>query len=155
MSERILLFFDCWKISSVVPVFKEVGERSLQLLKKRGLFSDFQYGFRSSRSTAHLLTVASATIATSFNRSVAAGAVALGRVLAGFWQGLTCWSSCTNLSLIKYQVRYLPLFHLFSVMDNCKWLLMGSLHKNTHLMLELLKSLFLVPHFSYYTLSKA
>ena len=70
-------FFDCWKISSVVPVFKDVGERSLQLLKKRGLFSHFQYGFRSSRSTAYLLTVASATVATAFNRSVAAGAVAL------------------------------------------------------------------------------
>ena len=29
---------------------------------------------------------------------------------------------------------------------------MGSLHKNTHLMLEFLKAVFLVLHFSYYTL---
>ena len=33
------------------------------------LFSDFQYGFRSSRSTADLLTVVSDKIAWGFNRS--------------------------------------------------------------------------------------
>ena len=68
-------FPDCWKVSSVVPVFKNVGERSTAKnycpvsllsvvskvveklvnnriadhLEKCGLFSDFQYGFRSSR----------------------------------------------------------------------------------------------------------
>ena len=67
-------FPDCWKISSVVPVFKNIGERSTAKnyrpvsllsvvskvfeklvnnsivghLEKCGLFSDFQYGFRSS-----------------------------------------------------------------------------------------------------------
>ena len=67
-------FPDCWKVSSVVPVFKNVGERStaknycpvsllsvvskvfeklvnnriVDHLQKCGLFSDFQYGFRSS-----------------------------------------------------------------------------------------------------------
>ena len=40
-------------------------------------FSDFQYGFRSSRSTADLLTAASDGIARAFNRSVATRAVAL------------------------------------------------------------------------------
>ena len=39
--------------------------------------SDFQYGFRSSRSTADLLTVASDRIAKAFNRSRATRAVAL------------------------------------------------------------------------------
>ena len=69
-------FPDCWKVSSVVPVFENLGERStgrnyypVNLLSvvskvfeklvnvrifghlaKYGL-SDFQYGFRSSRST--------------------------------------------------------------------------------------------------------
>ena len=78
-------FPDCWKVSLVVPVFKNVGERStaknyspvsllsvvskvfeklvnnriVDHLEKCGLFSDFQYGFRSSRSTADLLTVVS------------------------------------------------------------------------------------------------
>ena len=96
-------FPDCWKVSSVVPVFKNVGERStaknylpvsllsvvskvfeklvnnriVDNLEKCGLFSDFQYGFRSSRSTADLLTVVSDRIARAFNRSEATRAVAL------------------------------------------------------------------------------
>ena len=67
-------FPDCWKVSSVVPVFKNIGERStaknywpvsllsavskvfeklvnnkiVDELEKCSLFSDFQYGFRSS-----------------------------------------------------------------------------------------------------------
>ena len=78
----------------MVPVFKNVGERStaknyrpLTLLpvvrkvfeklvnnriadhlEKYGLYSDFQYGFRSSRSTADLLAVVSDRIARAFNR---------------------------------------------------------------------------------------
>ena len=66
-------FPDCWKVSSVVPVFKNVGERStaknyclvsllsmvskvfekllinriVDHLEKCCLFSDFHYGFRS------------------------------------------------------------------------------------------------------------
>ena len=40
-------------------------------------FSDFQYGFRSSRSTAYLLTVVSDRIARAFNTSGATRAVAL------------------------------------------------------------------------------
>ena len=85
-------FPDCWKVSSVVPVFKNVGERStaknyhpvsllsvvskvfeklvnnriVDHLEKCGLFSDFQYGFRSCRSTADLLTVVSDRIARAF-----------------------------------------------------------------------------------------
>ena len=83
-------FPDCWKVSLVVPVFKNVREKStaknyhpvsllsviskvfeklvnnriVDHLEKCGLFSDFQYGFRSSWSTADLLTVASDRIAT-------------------------------------------------------------------------------------------
>ena len=41
----------------------------LQWLEKCGLFSDFQYGFRSSRSTADLLTTVSDRIARAFNGS--------------------------------------------------------------------------------------
>ena len=96
-------FPDCWKVSSVVPVFKNVEERStaknyrpvsvlsvvskvfeklvnnriVDHLKKCGLFSDFQYGFRSSRSTADLLTVVSNRIGRAFNRFGATRAVAL------------------------------------------------------------------------------
>ena len=96
-------FPDCWKVSSVVPVFNNVGDRStaknyrpvslfsvvskvfeklvnngiVDHLEKCGLFSDFQYGFRSSGSTADLLTVVSDRIGRAFNRSGATQAVAL------------------------------------------------------------------------------
>ena len=63
-------FLDCWKVSLVVPVFKNAGERSaaknycpvsvfsmvskvfvnnamVDHLEQCGLFSDFQYGLRS------------------------------------------------------------------------------------------------------------
>ena len=78
-------FPDFWKVSLVVPVFKNFGGRStaknyrpvsllsvvskvfqklvnnriVDHLEKCDLFSDFQYGFRSSRSTADLLAVMS------------------------------------------------------------------------------------------------
>ena len=88
-------FPDCWNISLVVPVFKNVGERSAAKnycpvnllsvvrkvfeklvnntivghLEKCGLFCDFQYGVRSSQSTADFLTVVSDKTARAFNRS--------------------------------------------------------------------------------------
>ena len=84
-------FPDCVKVSSVFPVFKNFGERStakiylpvsllsvvskvfeklvnnrfVDNLEKCGLFSDFQYDFRSSRSNADLPTVVSNRIARS------------------------------------------------------------------------------------------
>ena len=86
-------FLECWKVSFVVPVFKDTGERStaksyhpvsllsvvskvfeklvnnriVDHLEKCGLFSDFQYGLRSSQSTADLLTVVSDRIARASN----------------------------------------------------------------------------------------
>ena len=56
---------------------KPVNNRIVDHLEKCCLFSDFQYGFRSCRSTADLLTVVSDRIATAFNRSWATRAVAL------------------------------------------------------------------------------
>ena len=96
-------FPGCWKVSLVFPVFKNVRERStaknyhpvslfsvvskvfeklvnngiVDHLGKCGLFSDFQNGFRSSQSTADLLTVVSDRIARAFNRSGATRAMAL------------------------------------------------------------------------------
>ena len=58
----------------------------------------------------------------------------------------------TNLSLTEFQVRYLALFLLFSVINSFQWFWMEGLHKNIQLMLEFLKAPFLVLHFSYYTL---
>ena len=96
-------FPDCWKVSSVVPVFKNIGERFtaknyrpvsllsvvskvfeklvnsriVDPLQNCGLFSDFQYGFRFSRSTVDLLTVVSDRIARAFSRFEATRAVVL------------------------------------------------------------------------------
>ena len=66
------------------------------------------------------------------------------RSLTGF--GMLVYS--TNLSLMEFQVRYLALFLLFSVIDSFKWFWMESPHKNIQLMLEFLKGPFLVLHFS-------
>ena len=46
----------------------------------------------------------------------------------------------TNVSLMDIQVRYLVLFCLFSVIDNSRWFLMWSLHKNIQLKLEFVKA---------------
>ena len=62
----------------VSKVFKKlVNNRIVDHLEKCGLFSDFQHGFRSFRSTADLLTVVSDRIARDFNKSGATRAVAL------------------------------------------------------------------------------
>ena len=62
----------------VSKIFKKlVNNRIADHLEKCGLFSDSQYGFRSSRSTADLLTVVSDRIARTFNRSGATRTVAL------------------------------------------------------------------------------
>ena len=53
---------------------------------------------------------------------------------------------------MEFQVRYLALFLLFSVIGNFEWFCMESLHKNIQLMREFLKAHFLVLHFSCYTL---
>ena len=57
----------------------------------------------------------------------------------------------TNLSLMEFQVRYLALFLLFSVIDDFEWFWMESLQKNIQLMWEFFQAPSLVVHFSYYT----
>ena len=56
---------------------KLVNNGIVEHVEKCGLFSDFQYGFRSCRSTADLLTVVSDRVARAFNRSGATRAAAL------------------------------------------------------------------------------
>ena len=62
-----LLVFFLW----LVVFEKFVNNRIADHLEECGLFSDFQYGFRSSQSTSDLLTVVSDRIARAFNRYVA------------------------------------------------------------------------------------
>ena len=62
----------------VSKVFEKlVNNRIVDHLEKCCLFSDFQYGFMSFRSTADVLTVVSERIARAFNRSGATRAVEL------------------------------------------------------------------------------
>ena len=106
-----------------------------------------QYGFRSSLSTANLLTVVSDRIARgAFNRSGATRAMALdiSKVFAGFRMVVYF----TNLCLGEFQVRYLALFFLFSVVDGFEWFWIEILHRSICLVLEFLKGPFLVLHFS-------
>ena len=53
---------------------------------------------------------------------------------------------------MEFEVRYLVLFLLFSVIYGFERFWIESLHKNIQLMLEFLKGPFLVLHFSYYAL---
>ena len=65
-------------LSVVSKIFKKlVNIRLVDHLEKCCVFSDFQYGVKSSRSTADLLTVASDKIARVFIRSGATRAVAI------------------------------------------------------------------------------
>ena len=120
-------------------------------LEKRGLFSDFQHGFRSSRSTADLLIVIFDRIAWVCNRSGATRAIALD-ISKAFDRVWHAGFPHKHSSLLEFQVRYLALFSLFTVIDSLRWFWMGSLHKNIGLMLEFLEGPFLAIHFSYYTL---
>ena len=62
----------------VSKIFEKLAyNRIADHLEKCGLFSDFHYGFGSSRSTADLLTVVSDRITRGFNRSGATPTVAL------------------------------------------------------------------------------
>ena len=56
-----------------------------------------------------------------------------------------------NLILMEFQVKYLALFRLFSVIDSFEWFWKGSLYKDIQLILEFVKAPFLVLQFSYYT----
>ena len=118
---------------SILSVFSEVFEkfiinRIVDHLEKCCLFSDFQYGFRSSRSTANLLIVVSDRIARAFNRSRATRAVALdiSKAFNRVWHvGLL-----HKLSLTEFQVRCLALFLFFSVIGGFGWFWMENLQKN-------------------------
>ena len=71
-------YFPVSILSVVTKVFgKLVNNRIVNHLEKRGLFSDFQYGFRSSRSTADLPIVVHDKTTRAFYRSGAIRAVTL------------------------------------------------------------------------------
>ena len=106
-------------LSVVSKVFEKLlNNKLVDYLEKCGLFSDFQYGLRSSGSTADLLTVVSYRIVLGL--LIGLGLLELynlinPRLSAGF--GMLVF---TNLSLMEFEVRHLALFRLFSVIDGFK-----------------------------------
>ena len=129
---------------------KLLNNRIVDHLEKCGLFSDFRYGFRSSQSTADLLTVVSDIISKVFNRSGAtqAGALDISKAFDRVWH-------TGRLHKLKsYGISGQIFGRISSFLSNRRlqvvW--MESPHKNIQLMLEFLKAPFLALHFSYYTL---
>ena len=168
-----VLFSRLLKVSSEVPVFKNVrkrfaaknyrpirllsvaskvfenlvNNRIVDHLEKCGPLSNFQYGLRSSGSTADLLAVGSERIARAFNRSGATRAVALD-VPKAFDR---VWHAGLLHKLKSYGIsgQIFSLMSSFPVIDNFERFCMESLQKNIQLMQEFLMGPFLVLHFSY------
>ena len=113
-------------------------------------FSDFQYGFRSSRSTADLLTVVSDRIARAFDGSEATRAEALD-ISKAFDR---VWHASLLHKLKSYGIsrQIFGLISFFSVIGAFGQFWMGNPHKNIQLMAEFLKGPFLVLYFSYHRL---
>ena len=160
----------------VVPVFKNVMERStakrycpfsvlsvvnkifetlvnnriVDHLDKCGRYSDFQYGIRSSRSTADLMTVVSDRVAGAFNMSGAARAVALD-ISKAFDR--VCVAG--HLYKLKsYGISGQIFSRISSFLGNSllRVVLDGKSSQDIQLMLKFLKGAFLVLHFCCYTL---
>ena len=169
-------FPDCWKVSLVVAVFKNVGKRSTAKnyrlvsllsvvskvfeklvnnriadhLEKCGLFSDFQYGFRSSRSTADLLTVVSDRIDRAFNRSGPTRAVALD-ISKAFNR---VWHAGLLHKLKSYGISGQTFGLISSFLSNrqLQVILDGKSSQEYPVNASVPQGLFLVLHFSYYAL---
>ena len=128
---------------------KLVNNRIVNHLEKCGLLSDFQYGFRSSRSIADFLTVVSDRIARAFNRCRVTRAVALDIYKAfdrvwhnGLLHKLRPYGiSCHIFGLISY---FLSNRRLGAVLD-------GKSSQEYPVNAGVPQGPFLVLHFSYYT----
>ena len=114
------------------------------------LFSDFQYGFRSSRSTADLLTVVTDRIARALNRSGATRAVALdiSKAFDRVWHAVLFHkhkSYGISGQIFGFISSFLSNRQLRVVLD-------GKSSQKYSVNAEFLKASYLVLHFSYYTL---
>ena len=114
------------------------------------MWSDFQYGFRSSQSTADLLTVVSDRIARAFNRSGATRAVAID--ISNAFDRV--WHAGLLHKLKSYGIsgQIFGLISSFLSNRRLRVVLDGKSSQEYLVMREFLKAPFLVLHFSYYTL---
>ena len=122
-------------LSVVSKVFQKlVNNRIVDHLEKCGLFliSSIVFGLLNQLQifsvVSHRIASVALDISMAFDRVLHAGL------------------------LMEFQVRYLDVFLLFSVIDSFEWIWMESLHKNIQLMLEFHKAPSLVLYFSCYTL---
>ena len=130
---------------------KHVTDKHVDHLEKCGLFSDFQYNFRSTWSTANPLKVVFERIARTFDRSRATWAVAFDKAKAfgKFWHAV----------LVRKRKSYGisgQMFALISPFLNNRqpWVVLDDKSsQKIQLMLEFLEALFLVLYFSCYTLT--
>ena len=136
----------------VSKVFERLlDNRIVDHQEKCGFFSDLQYGFRSFRSTANLLTVVSHRIARVFSRSGTTQDVALdmSKAFDRVWHA--CLLHKRKSCGISGQI-----FGLISSFLRNKWLQVvldgKSVQEYIQLMLEFLKAPFRALHFSYYAL---
>ena len=129
-----------------------LNNRIVEHHKRCCLFSDFHYGFRSSHSTLDLLKV---YLIDFTGLLIGPGSdiqqwhliylrVSIGSGILVFFRKY--WS------LTEFQVGYLSLFCLFSVIIGFDWIWMEILRKNIQLMLQFLKSSFMCLPNSCYTL---
>ena len=137
-------FPDCWKVSSVVPIYKNVGERStaenycpVSLLS---VVSKATEKLVNNRTVDHLkkcfFLISSMVLGLLdklqiFSQLYLIELLGLltGLVLLEVWNliyprlltefGMLVFF--TNLTLMEFQVRYLALFFLFSVIDGFEW----------------------------------
>ena len=169
-------FPNCRQVSLVAPAFKNVGEQStgknyrpvmllslvskvfeklvnnriVDQLEKSSLFSNFQYGFRSSLSTADLLTVVYDRIATAFNRSGATRAVAVD-ISKSFDR---VWRAGLLHKLKSYRIsgQVFDLISSFLSNTRLRVVLNGKSSQEYPVNAGVSKAPFLVLHFSCYTL---
>ena len=133
----------------VSKVFEKlVNNRIVDHLEKCGLFSDFQYGFRSSRSTVDLLTVVSDRIARAFNRSGATRAVALD-ISKAFDR---VWHAGLHHKLKSYGISGQIFGLICSFLSNRRLRVVLDGKSSQEYPVNAGIPLFLVLHFSYYTL---
>ena len=147
---------DCWNVSSVLSVFKNVWERSktknyspvsllfvgskvfeklvnysiIDQLDKCGpfLISSMVLGLLDQLLIFSWLYLIELLGLLTGLRLLELWHLIYPRLLRGF--GMLVFF--TNLSLMEFQVRYLVLFLLFSVIDNFEWFWMESLLKNIY-----------------------
>ena len=99
---------------------KLVNNGIVDHLQKCGLFSDFQFGVRSPRSTADLLAVVSNRLSNDFNRSRATQAVAL-NISKAFER---VWHAGLLHKFKSYRISGQIFGHISSLVSN-RWLNAG------------------------------